>query len=340
MAETTRYTQESETGAPPKGRRFWSEVGLRLVKEKPLGMVGLVLVAGLFFTGIFADLAWLGMPDVGLAPEGYNVMHMIDRLSPPCAEYPLGTDHLGRDMLSRIIHGARLSMIVGVVATALSTSIATAIGLMCAYFGGKFDLIVQRFVDAWICFPALVILLTMMAIMGPGLAQILLVLGIAGGIGTSRFQRSLVFAIKENEYVHASEALGAGRARIIMRHLLPNIMPTVIVIFTIGMGVTILTEASLSFLGLGLPPPYPSWGGMISGEGAAHMLRAPWLALWPGLALTLAVFGINVLGDAMRDLLDPKLRGGVGTYRLDKVEKIRAKLVKKLQEAELQGQKN
>jgi len=340
MAETTRYTQKTATGEPPKGRRFWGEVAVRLVKEKPLGMVGLVLVGGLFFTGIFADLAWLGMPDVGLAPEGYNVMHMIDRLSPPCAEYPLGTDHLGRDMLSRVIHGARLSMIVGVVATLMSTSMATAIGMMCAYFGGKFDLIVQRFVDAWICFPFLVILITMMAIVGPGLAQILLVLGIAGGIGTSRFQRSLVFAIKENEYVHASEALGAGRARIILRHLLPNIMPTVIVIFTIGMGVTILTEASLSFLGLGLPPPYPSWGGMISGEGASHMLRAPWLALWPGLALTLAVFGINVLGDAMRDLLDPRLRGGVGTYRLDKVEKIRAKLVKKLQEAELQAQKN
>ena len=340
MAETTRYTQESATGQPPKSRSFWAGVAVRLVKEKPLGMVGLILVAGLFFTGIFADLAWLGMPDVGLAPEGYNVMHMIDRLSPPCAEYPLGTDHLGRDMLSRVIHGARLSMIVGVVATAIGVSMATAIGMMCAYFGGKFDLTVQRFVDAWICFPFLVILITMVAIVGQGVLQILLILGIAGGLGGSRFQRSLVFAIKENTYIHASEALGAGRARIILRHLLPNIMPTVIVIFTIGMGVTILTEASLSFLGLGLPPPYPSWGGMISGEGAAHMLRAPWLALWPGLALTLAVFGINVLGDALRDLLDPRLRGGVGTYRLDKAERIRAKLVKKLQEAELQAQKN
>jgi len=196
MAEEERATAASEVKKAPPRRSFMREVVIRLIKRKPLGLIGLILVVALFFTGIFADLQWLGLPDVGLAPEGYNVIHMADRLSPPSAKYPLGTDHLGRDLLSRIIHGARLSMIVGVVATALSTTISTGIGMMCAYFGGKFDLIVQRFVDAWICFPPLVILLTLVAIVKPGLWSILLVLGVATGIGGARFQRSLVFAIK------------------------------------------------------------------------------------------------------------------------------------------------
>jgi len=336
MSEEATSAPDSETREAPQRRSFLREVAIRLVKTKPLGMIGLVLVVALFFTGIFADLAWLGMPNVGVAPEGYNEMHLADRLSPPTARYVLGTDHLGRDLLSRIIHGARLSMIVGVVATALSTVIATAIGMMCAYFGGKFDLIVQRFVDAWICFPPLVILITLSSIIGPGLIQILLVLGVATGLGGARFQRSLVFAIKENMYIHASEAIGARSGRIILRHLLPNIMPMIIVLFTIGMGGMVLAEASLSFLGFGLPPPYPSWGGMISGEGRQYMLKAPHLALWPGVALTLAVFGINMLGDAMRDLLDPRLRGGLGSYRLGKAEKVRDKLFEKLEKARME----
>jgi len=321
MSEQERAGRATETRDEPGRHSFWVDVANRLVRQKPLGMIGLVLVAALFFAGVFADLAWLGLPDVGLAPEGYNVMHMADRLTGPSSEYPLGTDHLGRDVLSRVIHGARLSMIIGVVATALSLVISTAIGMTSAYIGGWFDLLVQRFVDAWISFPGLIMLITLMAILGPGLLTILLVLGVFSGIGGGRFARSLVFAIKENMYVKAVEAIGAGRARILLRHLLPNIMPMLIVLFTIGMGANIMAEASLSFLGLGLPPPSPSWGSMISGEGRAHMLRAPWLALWPGLALTLAIFGINMLGDALRDLLDPRLRGGVGSYRIQKVKK-------------------
>jgi peptide/nickel transport system permease protein len=338
MTEEKRVRPASETRKPPKRRKFWLEVATMLVKRKPLGLIGLILVLALFFTGIFADLTWMGMPDIGLAPEHFNVMHLADRLSAPSPQFPLGTDHLGRDVLSRIIHGARLSMIVGVVATALSTTISTSIGMMCAYFGGWFDLIVQRFVDAWICFPALVILITLLSILQPGLLSILLVLGVASGISGARFQRSLVFAIKENAYIHASEAIGARSSRIMLTHLLPNILPMVIVLFTIGMGATIMAEASLSFLGLGLPPPYPSWGSMISGEGRAHMLKAPWLALWPGIALSLAVFGINMLGDALRDLLDPRLRGGLGSYRLEKVDKIREKLMKKQEEADPEPQ--
>jgi len=317
MSEEQRATPTLQQNKQPKRHSFWAEVFIRLIKEKPLGTIGLVLVMALFFTGIFANF---------LAPEGYNVPHTKERLAPPSAEYPLGNDHLGRDVLSRVIWGARLSMIVGITATAIHTAISTTIGMLSAYIGGKFDLIVQRFVDAWICFPQLVILITLMAIVGPGMLQIILVLGVSSGISAIRFKRSLVFAIKENQYVQASQAIGAQTGRILWNHLLPNIMPMIIVLFTIGMGGVILSEASLSFLGLGLPPPHPSWGGMISGSGRKYMLHAPWMAFWPGIALTLAVFGINMLGDALRDLLDPRLRGRVGTYGVKAPKKVKVKL--------------
>jgi len=317
MSEIKGADTGVETGEKAKRRNFWLNVLVRLLKEKPLGTIGLILVLALFFSGIFANF---------LAPEGFNRIHLEHRLTAPSAEYPLGNDELGRDILSRIIWGARLSMIVGVVATAIHTVISTVIGMLCGYLGGKFDLIVQRFVDAWICFPQLVILITLMAIVGPGLLQILLVLGVSSGISAIRFKRSLVFAIKENLYVQASQAIGARTSRILWYHLLPNIMPMIIVLFTIGMGGVILAEASLSFLGLGVPPPQPSWGGMISGPGRAYMLDAPWMTFWPGAALTLAVFGINMLGDALRDLLDPRLRGKIGSFGAKAPKKLKVRL--------------
>ena len=322
MSEQEVAGTTSQGNGEPGRRRLWVALFIRLFREKPLGVVGLVLVAVLFFCGIFANF---------LAPEGYTTMHLDKRLSPPSREYPLGNDELGRNVLSRIIWGARLSMIVGITATAIHTVISTAIGMLSAYLGGKFDLIVQRLVDAWICFPGLVILITLMALVGPGLLQIILVLGVSSGISAIRFKRSLVFSIKENIYIHASEAIGARTGRILWSHVLPNIMPMIIVLFTIGMGGVILAEASLSFLGLGLPDPYPSWGRMISGPGRTYMLQAPWMGMWPGVALTLAVFGINMLGDAMRDLLDPRLRGGVGGYSIDRAERARLKVQKKLE---------
>ena len=184
------------------------------------------------------------------------------------------------------------------------------IGGTSGLLGGKLDLAVQRFVDAWMAFPGLLILLTVMSIAGRGLLQIILVLGIAGGIGASRVVRSAVIGIKENDYFLAAEAIGSPKWRTLMRHVLPNIMPVMIIIFSITVGGVIMAEASLSFLGFGLPIDVPSWGGLLSREGREFMEMAPHLALFPGLALTITVYSLNMFGDAMRDLLDPRLRGG------------------------------
>ena len=297
-----------------KARHWLTDVFVRLIKEKPLGTVGGAIVLLLFLTGIFADLTWLGLPDVGLAPYGYNEVDLSIRLDAPTLQHPLGGDNQGRDMFSRIIYGARVSMFIGVFGSSIGVATSTLIGLTCGYFGGKYDLIIQRFVDAWISFPMLFIYLTVMAIVGGGMIQLVLVLGISSGIGGSRGPRALVFWIKSNMYVEAAKAVGAPTSRILFRHLLPNIIPILILSLSIGMGGMIMAEAGLSFLGFGLPAPIPSWGGMISGPGRTYMVRAPWMLLWPGIALSLVIYGINVFGDALRDLLDPRLKGGVGRY--------------------------
>jgi len=301
MSDTTDILSEVE----PKKHSLLVDLIIRLVREKPLGTIGGVVVLIMFFTGIFANV---------LAPEGYNEIHPPDSMSPPSAQYILGTDLIGRDQLSRIIHGARVSMIVGLAGSGLCVLIAAVIGIPCGFFGGKFDIVVQRFVDAFMCFPWLVLILTVMAILGGGMLQVILVLGIMSGIHSSRVVRSATIGIKENVYVEAATAIGARTWRILVYHILPNIIAPVIIIFTVSMGRMIISEATLSFLGFGIPPPIPSWGGMISGQGRRYMLQAPWLALWPGLALSIVVYGINMLGDAVRDILDPRMRGGLGRY--------------------------
>jgi len=286
-----------------KRRGLLADFLTRLVKEKPLGTVGGTIVLLLLFAGIFADV---------LAPYGMNEIHLEDRLADPSAQYWLGTDQLGRDVLSRIIYGARISVIIGLSATTLNIIVGTIIGTLTGFYGGKFDLVVQRFVDAWMAFPWLLILITIISLVGQGMLQIILVLGISGGIGGSRITRSAVIAIKENVYMTAAESIGNPTRRTLVRHVLPNIMAPIIIIFTSSIGGVILTEASLSFLGFGLPPDIPSWGGMLSGEGRKFMELAPRLAIWPGAALSVVVYGTNMFGDAIRDLLDPRLRGGVG----------------------------
>ena len=270
-----------------------------------MGLLGGVLVMILFLTGIFADI---------LAPYGYNDMVLAARLTPPSPEFILGADNMGRDLLSRIIYGARISMLVGVFGSILHVTVGFLIGAVSGYFGGRFDILLQRVIDSFQCFPALILYLTIMAIVGQGLVPVILVLGISSGIFGSRTIRSAVIGIKENVYVEAAKAIGATDRRILTSHILPNIMAVLIIEFTLAMGRMIISEAMLSFLGFGIPPPMPSWGGMLSGSGRRFMYQAPWMPIWPGLALALGVYGINMLGDALRDLWDPRLRGGLGRY--------------------------
>ncbi len=233
----------------------------------------------------------------------------INRLKPPSWAFPLGTDHLGRDIFSRILYGAQLSVIIGLAAATLATVISVVIGITTGYLGGRFDMIVQRFVDAWQSFPDLIILIVVVSVVGPGLPQVIIILGLLFGIGGSRIIRGAALSVRENSYVHAAQSIGAGTPRILMRHILPNVMAPVIVLFTTRVGAVILAESALSFLGLGVPPPAPTWGGMLSGSARSYMYLAPWLAVAPGICLTIVVYAINVFGDALRDLLDPRMRG-------------------------------
>ena len=305
---TPAIAPEMNVIAPPSGseraregtlqsvRRF----GRRLLREKPLGAAGAIIFLLFLLAGIFAS---------ALAPYGFNEINPIHRLKPPSWDFPLGTDNLGRDMLSRCLYGARLSVIVALSGATLATTISTFIGVVSGYLSGWVDMTIQRFVDAWMSFPGLVILIVVVSVFTPGMSTIILTLGLLFGIGGSRIVRSAVISVRENMYVHAAQSIGATTTRILLRHIVPNVLPPVIVLFTTSLGAVILAESSLSFLGLGVPPPAPSWGGMLSGSGRTYMFQAPWLALGPGLSITLVVYATNVFGDALRDLLDPRLRG-------------------------------
>ncbi len=293
-----------------KRRHWFVDLFTRLWKEKPLATLGGIIVLIMFLTGIFADF---------LAPYEFDKIFLSDRLDGPFdpdskVTHILGADELGRDVFSRVVYGARVSMIVGVLGASLSVLVNMLIGIPSGFFGGKFDIIAQRFVDAFLCFPPLILYLTIMAVLGTGMVSVILVLGVSMGIGGSRIVRSAVIGIKENIYVEAARAIGVPTGRTLIKHILPNIMAPVLIVFTVGMGQMILAEATLSFLGFGIAPPTPSWGGMLSGTGRQYMLQAPHMALWPGLALSLVVYGINMFGDGLRDLLDPRLRGGLGRY--------------------------
>ena len=272
----------------------------RLWQEKPVGAAAAMVFLLFVFCGVFAD--WL-------APYGFNEISMLDRLKAPSWKHPFGTDNLGRDMLSRCLYGAQLSVIIGLSAAALATTLSVLIGLLSGYLGGKVDMVVQRIVDAYMSFPELVILIAVVSVVGPGMPQIIGILSLVLGIGGSRIIRSAVVSARENMYVHAAQSIGASTARVLWRHLLPNIMPPIIVLFTTRVGSAILIESGLSFLGLGVPPPAPTWGGLLSGSGRTYMFQGPWLALAPGLCLTAVVYATNVFGDALRDLLDPRMRG-------------------------------
>lgn len=272
----------------------------RFITRKPLGAVGAFMVISLIFVAIFAP---------ALAP--YDPVKALKGvyMEPPSLRFPFGTDQLGRDMLSRVIFGARVSIAIGFSATFLAVGGATIVGLISGFYGGKLDLIVQRAVDIVQAFPGLILAMALVAIFGMNIPMLILVLAIVPTPSMSRVVRGNVLSVKENTYIEAARVVGCGDLRILRLHILPNIFPVIIILFSIELGAMIVKEASLSFLGLGVQPPTPSWGQMISGAGRTYMLTHPWLALFPGVALSIAVLGFNFFGDAVRDILDPRMRG-------------------------------
>ncbi|MDP6101985.1 MAG: ABC transporter permease, partial [Dehalococcoidia bacterium] len=227
----------------------------------------------------------------------------------PSLTYWLGTDDLGRDMWARIVHGARISLYVGILAVAFGSGTGGVLGLMSAYYGGKVDIAMQRVFDAMMSIPTLIMALTIMAALGTGLNNVVLAIGIVQIPRANRIVRSQALAVKETEYVMAARAIGATNVRIMAQHIMPQCIAPWLIIASAALGTAIISEASLSFLGMGVPPPTPTWGGMLAGRGREYWQVAPWMAIWPGVAISLAVYGFNLFGDALRDILDPRLRG-------------------------------
>jgi peptide/nickel transport system permease protein len=273
------------------------------ITAKPLGAFGAFVVVGMLLVAIFAP--WL-------AP--YPPEEFIDggsaRLTPPSLAFPMGTDNLGRDILSRIIFGAQLSMMVGFLSTIFGTGLGACIALFSSYAGGIWDLMVERVMDILWSFPSLIIAIVIVAVLGRTTTNLIIAIGIVIIPSTARVVRSAVLSVKESEYVQSARAAGAGHLRIIFRHVAPNCVAPYIVIATASLGGAIITEASLSFLGLGVPPPAPSWGRDLFGAAQKFAELAPWMPIMPGIAISLTVYGFNLFGDAIRDLLDPRLRGG------------------------------
>ena len=300
-------TDESETGSP----RRLSRVALvgpialaRFARQKPLGFIGGMLVVTFIFVAIFAP--WI-------APYPYKAPNLRETLVGPSTAHWLGTDQLGRDVLSRLIYGARLSMIVGFGAVLISSTCATILGVLSGYLGGRFDAVAQRFVDAMMALPDLLLIVTLLGIVRrvPG-ANMILAMLIAIALlriaPSSRVVRSVVIQMREQPFLEAAHSLGATQRRIMLQHILPNVFPLVLVTATVALPSAILAEASLSFLGFG-PAGEASWGQMLSVDGRDFFRKQRWLAISPGIAIGLTVFGFNMFGDAMRDILDPKLRG-------------------------------
>jgi len=292
-----------EAARRPGGFRRALTALIRFARGKPFGAMGAVVILTLLMMAVFAE--WI-------APYTYDQQIPGARLRPPGRDFLLGTDNVSRDIWSRIVYGARVTVTVSFATVFLGNLLAAAVGITSGYFRGRYDIAVQRVVDAWQSFPYLVIILSLLAVLGPGMLNVILSLSILVAAAASRVIRSATLSVVENQYIEAARALGAGHLRIMLRHILPNVTATIVVITSIGLGGIILAESALSFLGYGVPPPHPSWGSMLSGSGRTYMYLAPWMAIWPGVAISLVVFAFNMLGDARRDVLDPRLRGSHG----------------------------
>jgi len=289
-----RTFDEQEAVEVRRGRALWT-----VIKRKPLGMASAVLILLLVLTAIFADV---------LAPYDPLAAQPEIRLAAPSWAHPFGTDDIGRDVFSRVIYGSRISLWVGLLAVGIGTFAGTIIGLVSGYWEGRLDMILQRVMDALMTLPGLILALAIVSVLKPSTTNAMLAIAVVIIPGNSRIVRGAVLSAKQNRFVEAAQAIGCRDLRIIGTHILPNVTAPILIIASIWLGNAILIEASLSYLGVGTQPPTPSWGLMLSSTGRSFMEQAPWLAIFPGLAISLAVFGFNLFGDTLRDAWDPKLR--------------------------------
>ncbi|MDP2992140.1 MAG: ABC transporter permease [Deltaproteobacteria bacterium] len=281
------------TGALVK--EFW-----RRFRRHRLGLIGTGVVFLLFIVSLAAPL---------LSPYDPSYIDIKSILEPPSYNHPLGTDQLGRDVLSRIIWGGRISLMVGFVAVGIAMVIGVFLGAMAGYYGSYVDTVIMRFVDIMLCFPTFFLILAVVALLEPSIWNIMVVIGATGWMGMARLIRAEILSIKERDYVLAARALGASHTRIIWRHIIPNAMAPVLVAATLGVAAAILTESALSFLGIGVQPPTPSWGNILT-AGKDSIEVAWWLSFYPGMAILITVLGYNLLGEGIRDAIDPRLREG------------------------------
>ncbi|MFA7297526.1 MAG: ABC transporter permease [Dehalococcoidia bacterium] len=273
---------------------------MRFARRKPLGAIGAAIVILLLFTALAAPI---------IAPYDPIEQDATVRLQAPSAAHLAGTDQFGRDVLSRVIYGSQTSLKIGVAVTLATAIPAIVLGISSAYIGGWYDYLIGRVVDTVQAIPFLILLIAIMVVLGPSLINVIFALSFRRAVTESRILRSATLGLMGQVYIEAARSLGATPIWIMARHLLPNIVPTIIVLSSLGFGGVILSESSLSFLGYGIPPPTPTWGGMLANEGRSYMFSAPWMLIAPTTALGIVVFGINVFGDALRDVLDPRLRG-------------------------------
>ncbi|MFN8556347.1 MAG: ABC transporter permease [Dehalococcoidia bacterium] len=293
-----RDTALGERATMPRGIGPLAGVG-RFARRKPLGAAGAVIILLIALTAIFADQ---------IAPRRFDKQDIVARLEPPSAKFVFGTDDLGRDVFSRLVYGARISLAVSFGAVALGLLHGSLWGIVSGYVGGATDLVVQRVMDGILSIPLLLMAMVIVAVLGASLPNVILAMGFVLTPSVNRVVRSAVLSVKSQPYIEAARTVGARPLRTVVYHVLPNVAPPLIVVSTINLGSAIITESSLSFLGMGVPPPFPTWGGMLSGTGRSFLQDAPWLAIFPGLVISITVLAFNLLGDAVRDVLDPRLR--------------------------------
>jgi len=292
---------EALASAPLAPRPTVGEVVLKFIRTKPLGAAGAAVILAMMFVAAFAGTL--------AAYDPYQGDYAL-QFARPSAEHWFGTDEFGRDLLTRIMYGARIALFVGFTASFAGCTLGALLGVLSAYWGGTLDLLLERLMDILLAFPQLILALAIASILGPAVQNVVVAIAIPIVPRVARVVRATALSVKEHQYVEAVQALGAPRRRVVFRHIVPNVMTPYIIMLTAQLGGAILAEAALSYLGLGAADPTPSWGLMLSGSAPLYAEKAPWIAVFPGVAISLGVFGFNLFGDSLRDALDPKLRRG------------------------------